>query len=812
MTVWFKYILSAAVLLNAGWMFSGTDHLCKAEIRYENSSASEVYMVWGINSWQIPPQDIMPPGSFVRDKLVYTPMSRFNGTFSSVFDVPAGTSIDYVFWITRGPLDLGTDVWDTNGKKGKDFHTVVEKDGATLIPATVTAYPAQQLTVFDFSKLWWIVSGILFVVLLFFYRRYAVFPLKYESLVFALTLGMLPVVILVRSSVMKISWDLYLNPGSKIGQVISGSFYDVVYFFTLALVFYFLLRIFKARIILRKIFFYSFAVISFVSLVVTITNEKIVEMLGRPFNYQWLYYADFLRSADAKIAVGSNLNAGYLAGIISLVVFCVCLGLTIAPVIRYFLEHARLRKISVLIFLCLGISYVAISRKSISENQWDKKRLVNPVVSFLGSVNPFGQNPELFTMVVPDSLKYQVISPRNSKACWDGIHNVLFFVLESTPWEYVSLYNNTFSATPILEKYREKSIMFNDLYAHAPATNLSMFSMLCSQYPWLSYRSLTEEHPDLAMSSLPSLLKEKGYRSAFFNSGDNRFQKAGEFLRARGFDLVDDYTQLQCEQKGLRADSDWNFMDGANDACTAKAMVDWIVKDPKTPFFSMMWSYQTHYPYFADAPLQHYSNDSMQNKYLNAVHHSDSVLGIVLSGLEEKGLSRSTLVIVVGDHGEAFGRHDQVTHGRKIYEENLHIPCVLINPCFKYQQINNIGGLVDLPATVLNILGLKCPEEWTGRNLFEKNADRRTYFFAPWSDFLFGYREGDRKVIFNATTGATEVYDLSVDPLESEDISGEFSKKDLNLFHERLAAWAQYANGKMNKIISKTQRAEVAHR
>src|SRR5207237_5760195 len=106
-----------------------------------------------------------------------------------------------------------------------------------------------------------------------------------------------------------------------------------------------------------------------------------------------------------------------------------------------------------------------------------------------------------------------------------------------------------------------------------------------------------------------------------------------------------------------------------------------INKEPGKRFFSVIWTYQTHYPYFFSEKEEKYDDsDPVFNRYLNAVKHSDLVLGNLLSELKRKGLFESTLVVVIGDHGEAFGRHDQTTHASKIYEENLHIPCVFINP------------------------------------------------------------------------------------------------------------------------------------
>src|SRR3954468_14688192 len=71
------------------------------EIRYVSEEASEVYIVWGVNGWNLPAEKL-PEGAFIRDKLVYTPMTRVGQEFYAIIDVPQHTVIDYVFWITKG--------------------------------------------------------------------------------------------------------------------------------------------------------------------------------------------------------------------------------------------------------------------------------------------------------------------------------------------------------------------------------------------------------------------------------------------------------------------------------------------------------------------------------------------------------------------------------------------------------------------------------------------------------------------------------------------------------------------------------------
>ncbi len=64
----------------------------------------------------------------------------------------------------------------------------------------------------------------------------------------------------------------------------------------------------------------AFLALAVLSLLFGILNIEMVRMLGQPLNYSWLYYADFLRSAEARAALRESAS-GTL--ILALVAACV---------------------------------------------------------------------------------------------------------------------------------------------------------------------------------------------------------------------------------------------------------------------------------------------------------------------------------------------------------------------------------------------------------------------------------------------------------------------------------------------------------
>jgi lipoteichoic acid synthase len=214
-----------------------------------------------------------------------------------------------------------------------------------------------------------------------------------------------------------------------------------------------------------------------------------------------------------------------------------------------------------------------------------------------------------------------------------------------------------------------------------------------------------------------------------------------------------------------------------------------------------MWTFQTHYPYFTTGPLKDYNTgNGTLERYLNALNRADETLKALVKGLQDRGLLESTLIVVCGDHGEAFGRHNQSTHASAVYEENLHVPLILMNPqLFQGERLPVIGGISDIAPTIFSVLNKPAPPTWQGENLFSISRRERVYFFNPYVEYLFGLRDGNLKLIYNITADKYEVYDMEKDPKETTDVSKE-NETFVKQAKEKLHAWMYYQDEYMKKI------------
>jgi hypothetical protein len=94
--------------------------------------------------------------------------------------------------------------------------------------------------------------------------------------------------------------------------------------------------------------------------------------------------------------------------------------------------------------------------------------------------------------------------------------------------------------------------------------------------------------------------------------------------------------------------------------------------------------------------------------YEGEVAWVDSQVGKVLGALDRLGLARTTLVIVLSDHGEEFFEHGNLGHRHNLHEESVRIPMVLRLPDVLPAGVSVRGpvSLTDIVPTVLDLVGV----------------------------------------------------------------------------------------------------------
>ena len=156
-------------------------------------------------------------------------------------------------------------------------------------------------------------------------------------------------------------------------------------------------------------------------------------------------------------------------------------------------------------------------------------------------------------------------------------------------------------------------------------------------------------------------------------------------------------------------------------------------------------------------------------QYINSLHFSDFVLGEFMAELERSHLAKNTVVFIFGDHGEAFYQHPgNYLHSLYVYEENVRVPFVIVNPTLFPKQVRYAGvsRMIDIAPTALDIAGIKPPAHYQGVSLLSSHAQQMALLHAQWADDIIGVVDGNMKYIYRVDDGAEELFNLAHDPQE----------------------------------------------
>ncbi|MAF64637.1 MAG: hypothetical protein CMJ84_03115 [Planctomycetes bacterium] len=189
----------------------------------------------------------------------------------------------------------------------------------------------------------------------------------------------------------------------------------------------------------------------------------------------------------------------------------------------------------------------------------------------------------------------------------------------------------------------------------------------------------------------------------------------------------------------------------------------------------------------------------LEARYDECIAGLDRDLGLFFDELDRRGRLAGAWIIVTSDHGEAFGEHGVTEHGTTVYGEVTHVPLLLIPPeGVELGELVGAASLVDVAATVAAVAGA----EWPGGGrdlrrgagagvpptLVEFDGDphkaRRHGELArlPARALV----EGTLKLVSHG--GASELYDLAVDPGERRDLAADHPD-DVRRLESLLGEW-----------------------
>lgn len=352
----------------------------------------------------------------------------------------------------------------------------------------------------------------------------------------------------------------------------------------------------------------------------------------------------------------------------------------------------------------------------------------------------------------------------------EGPVNVLVVTLDTLRADRVGAYGYAAAKTPALDALAARGARFAQATTTTPLTLAAHTSLFTGTFPGHhGVRDNTGFHVDDGLTTLAEVLAAKGYRTGGFVSA---FVLDSRWGISQGFrDYVDDFDLSEDVGPGLDA------IQRRGDETVSSALA-WLERDATAPFFAWVHLYDPHAPYAAPAEFASRFPPTHDGAYDAEVAYTDSQVQRLLDALQRSGRLDRTLVVVLGDHGEQLGEHQEQAHGFFVYDASVQIPLIVAGPGIQPRVVPDQVRIVDVMPTILDLAGVPAPADVQGTSLRPTlNGEAQPLvalaetwyprYHYGWSE-LTAVRDGQYKFILAPTR---ELYDVRTDPGETTNLA-----------------------------------------
>jgi choline-sulfatase len=199
-----------------------------------------------------------------------------------------------------------------------------------------------------------------------------------------------------------------------------------------------------------------------------------------------------------------------------------------------------------------------------------------------------------------------------------------------------------------------------------------------------------------------------------------------------------------------------------------------------THLFEPHSSYMTH----KEFPTSLSGVPGLMEKYDYEIAFCDRWVKKLIDAVGELGLADNTAIVVMADHGEAWGEHKVYFHGQDLFDEQLRVPLIFVVPGRAPQVIDDPVMLADVAPTVLDLVGAPIPANMRGRSLLPSIVNGKAAppaaprpLFAEllpataWPHHATMMLDGRHKLIHRISDRRWELYDLAADPGEKKNLA-----------------------------------------
>ena len=314
---------------------------------------------------------------------------------------------------------------------------------------------------------------------------------------------------------------------------------------------------------------------------------------------------------------------------------------------------------------------------------------------------------------------------------------------------------------PVLQALQDTARSFDAAYTTTSHTSKALVGILCGVEPMPVMQIVEARHGGLPVACLPRLLSRLGYRSLFLQSATEDFERRGGLIHNMGFD--DALFREQIEQG-----YDRSGYFGVDERALIGPFDRWWITHADRPRLAVVLTSSTHHPYQVPGERTPRGLRAQARAYQRNLELSDAVLGELL-----RRVGPNALLIVTGDHGQAFGEHGLLQHDAVPYEEVLRVPLVLRLPNGAAGDTRDraLRTHLDILPTVLDATGARWQGQLPGRSLLQPEGHAELMTRCWWAASCAARITLREKWILFPPTASQAMFRLHDDPEERRDLA-----------------------------------------
>jgi arylsulfatase A-like enzyme len=394
--------------------------------------------------------------------------------------------------------------------------------------------------------------------------------------------------------------------------------------------------------------------------------------------------------------------------------------------------------------------------------------------------------------------------------------NILFILTDDMGYGDVGCNGGTFVPTPNIDSLAREGVRFTQYTSASPICSPSRAGCTTGMFParWkiTSFLQTREgnracgqaDFLDAKAPSLARTLKESGYATGHFGKwhmGGGRDVSNAPPFEAYGFDehastweSPDPHPDItgsnwiwSPKDKVKRRDRTAFFVDRT---------LDFLRRHKGQPCYVNLWPDDVHTPW---VPADDVPKGESPDNFRRVLAEFDRQVGRLMSGLKELGIDGQTLVVFASDNGPLptfKGTRAGGLRGSKmsLYEGGIRMPCVVRWPGHAGAgrvDERTVWSAVDLFPSLCAVAGIPLPKEvafdgedvskaWLSEPVarakplfweYGRNAKAFKYPQGRDRSPALAVRDGKWKALLNPDGSGAELYDLAVDPKETQNLA-----------------------------------------